>query len=51
MYLVPPAQEERVPVSWSLAASLGVAAVGVLVIGLVPTPLISAAERAVNVFS
>jgi NADH-quinone oxidoreductase subunit N len=51
MYLVPPAQEERVPVSWSLGASLGAAALGVLVIGLVPTPLISAAERAVNVFS
>jgi NADH-quinone oxidoreductase subunit N len=51
MYLVPPPQEERVPVSWSLGASLAAAALGVLVIGLVPTPLISAAERAVNVFS
>jgi NADH-quinone oxidoreductase subunit N len=51
MYLVPPAQEERVPVSWSLGASLGVAALGVLVIGIIPTPLISAAERAVSVFS
>jgi NADH-quinone oxidoreductase subunit N len=51
MYLVPPTQEERVPVSWSLASSLGAAAVGVLVIGIIPTPLISAAERAVSVFS
>jgi NADH-quinone oxidoreductase subunit N len=51
MYLVPPTQEERVPVSWSLGASLGAAALGVLVIGIIPTPLISAAERAVNVFS
>jgi NADH-quinone oxidoreductase subunit N len=51
MYLVPPPKEEGVPVSWSLAASLGVAALGVLVIGIVPTPLISAAERAVNVFA
>jgi NADH-quinone oxidoreductase subunit N len=51
MYLVPPPQEERVPVSWSLASSLGTAALGVLVIGIIPTPLISAAERAVSVFS
>jgi len=51
MYLVPPAQEARLPVSWSLSASLGVAALGVLVIGIIPTPLISAAERAVNVFA
>jgi NADH-quinone oxidoreductase subunit N len=51
MYLSPPPKEEGVPVSWSLAASLGVAALGVLVIGIVPTPLISAAERAVNVFA
>ena len=51
MYLAPPPQEERVPVSWSLASSLGAAALGVLVIGIIPTPLISAAERAVSVFS
>jgi NADH-quinone oxidoreductase subunit N len=51
MYLAPPPKEEGVPVSWSLAASLGAASLGVLVIGLVPTPLISAAERAVNVFA
>jgi NADH-quinone oxidoreductase subunit N len=51
MYLVPPAEEERVPVTWSQGASLGAAALGVLVIGIIPTPLISAAERAVNVFS
>jgi NADH-quinone oxidoreductase subunit N len=51
MYLAPPPQEERVPVSWPLGASLGAAALGVLVIGVVPTPLISAAERAVNVFA
>lgn len=50
MYLVPPSQEERLPVSWPLGASLGAAALGVLVIGIVPTPLISAAERAANVF-
>ena len=51
MYLVPPAHEERLPVSWSLTASLGAAVAGVLVIGIIPTPLISAAERAVNVFA
>jgi NADH-quinone oxidoreductase subunit N len=50
MYLVPPPQEEGVPVTWSQGASLAAAALGVLVIGIVPTPLISAAERAVNVF-
>ncbi len=50
MYLVPPSQEERLPVSWSLGASLGAATLGVLVIGIIPTPLISAAERAANVF-
>jgi NADH-quinone oxidoreductase subunit N len=50
MYLVPPAQEGRLPVSWPLAVSLGAASLGVLVIGIIPTPLISAAERAVNVF-
>jgi NADH-quinone oxidoreductase subunit N len=50
MYMATPSQEERVPVSWSQGASLAAAALGVLVIGIVPTPLISAAERAVNVF-
>ena len=51
MYLGPAPSEERVPVSWSLSFALGVSTVGVLVIGIVPTPLISAAERAVNVFA
>jgi NADH-quinone oxidoreductase subunit N len=51
MYLAPALSEERVPASWPLGFALGVATLGVLFIGVVPTPLISAAERAVNVFA
>jgi NADH-quinone oxidoreductase subunit N len=51
MYLAPAASEERIPASWPLGLALGASTLGVLVIGVVPTPLISAAERAVNVFA
>ncbi len=50
MYVAPAPSEERIPASWPLGFALGVATLGVLVMGVVPTPLISAAERAVNVF-
>jgi NADH-quinone oxidoreductase subunit N len=50
MYLAPaPREGDIVPGAW-LATALGVAALGVLVVGIVPTPLIDAAERAASVF-
>ena len=48
MYLVPSPSEERVPSSYAFRAALGVAALGVLVIGIVPGPLLRLAEIAVN---
>lgn len=50
MYLAPAPTEEGVPVAISLRFAVGVSTIGVLVLGLVPTPLISAAERAVSIF-
>src|SRR3990170_4122177 len=50
MYLAPaPAEGDIAPGPW-LATALAVTGLGVLVLGLVPTPLIDAAERAVSVF-
>ena len=44
-----PAEGDIVPGPW-LATALGMTVAGVLVIGLVPTPLIDAAQRAVSAF-
>src|SRR3990172_2296860 len=50
MYLAPaPAEGDISPGPW-LATALTVTGLGVLLLGLVPTPLIAAAERAVSVF-
>ncbi|MCH8065055.1 MAG: NADH-quinone oxidoreductase subunit N [Chloroflexi bacterium] len=48
MYLAPAPAEDDVRTGPWLAASLAVTGVGVLVVGLVPTPLIDAAQRAVS---
>lgn len=52
MYLAPPPAEEAAAPRphWGLAAALAVSSIGVLVVGLVPSPIIHAAERAANVF-
>ena len=50
MYLQPAASEEAVPSSYAFHAALGISALGVLVIGVVPGPLLKAAETAVNSF-
>ncbi len=47
-YLAPAPVEGDIRVGPWLAASLAVTSVGVLVVGLVPTPLLDAAERAVT---
>jgi NADH-quinone oxidoreductase subunit N len=51
MYMAPAPSEEGVPAAVSLRLAVGIAALGVLVLGLVPTPLITAAERAVSIFA
>jgi len=51
MFLAPAPSEEGIRSSWPVGFALAAATVGVLVVGLVPTPLISASERAVNIFT
>ena len=48
MYLEPAPSEERVPSSHAFRVALGVSALGVLVIGVVPGPLLRLAEIAVG---
>ncbi len=50
MYTAEPATEEPVPAARTLQAALAIAVAGVFAIGLVPFPLIDAAQRAANVF-
>ncbi len=51
MYLAPaPAEGDIRPGPW-LATALAVTGLGVLVVGIVPTPMIDAAQRAASVFS
>jgi len=50
MYLAPPLTERDISPDPLLATALAAAAAGVLVLGIVPTPLIDAAERAVSAF-
>ncbi|MBI4298049.1 MAG: NADH-quinone oxidoreductase subunit N [Chloroflexi bacterium] len=51
MFLAKPVSEEKVPSSPALRLSLTLTTVGVLVVGLVPYPLLRAAEIAVRAFS
>ncbi|MFQ5860583.1 MAG: NADH-quinone oxidoreductase subunit N, partial [Dehalococcoidia bacterium] len=48
MYLAPAASEERVPSSTSLRLALGVSAVAVLFIGILPAALLTLAQTAVG---
>ena len=48
MYLEPASTEERVPSSYAFRVALGVSALGVLLIGVVPGPLLRVAEMAVK---
>jgi len=52
MYLAPPPAGAPAPArgDWGLSVALAVTSIGVLVVGLVPSPIIHAAERAANVF-
>lgn len=50
MYTAEPTAEEPVPAARTLQAALAIAVAGVFVIGIVPFPLIDAAQRAANVF-
>ncbi len=51
MFLGDPAGEEPVRTSPSIGLSLGVATLGVFVFGILPMPLISAAQDAVEIFA
>jgi NADH-quinone oxidoreductase subunit N len=51
MFSGEPEEAGRLRVSPTLGLSLGVATLGVLVFGIVPMPLISAAEQAVEIFA
>ena len=51
MYLGEPASEEKVPSSAALRVALSIACLGVLVIGVLPWPLLRAAESAVFLLS
>jgi NADH-quinone oxidoreductase subunit N len=51
MFVSPPTEEASVRATPSLGFSLGVAAIGVLLFGLYPAPLLNAAENAVQVFA
>ena len=50
MYTEAPASEERVPSSAALRFTLLVSSIGVLILGIVPGPLLSIAERAAGLF-
>jgi NADH-quinone oxidoreductase subunit N len=52
MYLAPPPAGAPAPAraDWGLSVALAVTSIGVLVVGLVPSPIIHAAERAASVF-
>lgn len=51
MFLGDAEGRERVPTTPTIGLSLGVAALGVLVFGIIPMPLISAAQDAVAIFA
>jgi NADH-quinone oxidoreductase subunit N len=51
MYLAPAPVEGDIRIDPWLAAAMGLTAAGVLVVGIVPTPLIEAAQRAVGAFA
>ena len=48
MYLEPPASEDRIPSSYPFRVALGLSALGVLFVGIVPGPLLRLAEIAVG---
>lgn len=50
MFLAPPVDERPVGWTWPEGFSLAAAVAGVAIIGLIPTPLISAGEKAVEIF-
>ncbi len=49
MYTAEPATEEPVPIAVTTGAAMTIAAAGVLVVGIIPFPLIEAAQRAANI--
>jgi NADH-quinone oxidoreductase subunit N len=49
MYMAPPETEEPVPVAYAPQAALYITGLGILVLGIFPGPLITAAEKAVAV--
>jgi len=51
MFLGDSGDERAIRPSPSIAAALGATTLGVLVFGIVPMPLISAAENAVEIFA
>ena len=51
MYIGEPVSAERLPSSWPLRIALFIPTVGVLIVGLLPSPLIQAAQTAAGVFS
>ncbi len=51
MYVAEPASEERIQPGYYLAAAMAVAVVGLLVIGIFPSPLLEASEAAAGVFA
>ena len=51
MFLGDPEDERTIRTTPSIGMALGAATLGVLVFGIVPMPLISAAESAVEIFA
>jgi NADH-quinone oxidoreductase subunit N len=51
MFLAEPRSREGVPTSYPLKFALAVATLGILVLGIVPSPLINAAKDAASVFA
>lgn len=51
IFLAPAPSEEGIPAPWPASLSLAAVTLGVAIVGVVPTPLISASETAVRIFS
>jgi NADH-quinone oxidoreductase subunit N len=51
MYTAEPASEERIQPGYYLGLAMAVAVVGLLVIGIFPSPLLEASEAAAGVFA
>ncbi len=51
MFLAEPRSSEGIPTSYALRLALAVAVAGIIVVGIVPSPLLNAARDAASVFA